>query len=120
MGILAGRMSGLRSPFSHRLVDDSRHQAQHAACTLELDQRGPIGVEAVEDFGMDGIGSLDAVFIIGIVTLGREFGLLGAVQIGKGARHHVAVFELRRIGERLEQTPTHDLEAFFGSGGTPG
>ncbi len=46
--------------------------------------------------------------------------MLAAVEIGEGARHHVAILELRRVGEWLEQVPAHDLDALFGACRAPG
>ena len=39
------------------VMNHRRHQAQHAAGTLELRQRGPVRVEPIEYLGMDGIGT---------------------------------------------------------------
>ena len=101
-------------------VDHRRHQAQHAAGALKFHQRGPVGVEPVEDLRMDGIRRLDAFFVIAVAALGRELRLIGPVEIRECARHHVAVLELRCIGHRLEQAPPHNLEALLGTGRPPG
>ena len=45
--------------------------------------------------------------------------MLRPVEVGEGARHHVAILELRSIGQRLEQPPAHDLEALLGAGRPP-
>ena len=96
-------------------MDHRRHQAQHAAGALELHQRGPVGVEPVEDLRVDRVGRLDPLLVVGVAALGRELLVLRAVEIGERARHHVAVLELRRIDQRLEQPPAHDLEALLGA-----
>ena len=51
-------------------VNDGRHQPQHAARALELHQRRPVRVQAVEDLGMDRIGGLDPLLVIDVPTLG--------------------------------------------------
>ncbi len=38
-------------------MDDGGHQAQDAARALELFDAGPVGVEPVKEFGMNGIGT---------------------------------------------------------------
>ena len=74
-------------------VDHRRHQAQHAAGALEFHQGRPVRAEAVEDLGVDRVGGLDALLILGLAALRRELGLLRAVQLGEGSRHHVAVLD---------------------------
>ena len=96
-------------------VDHRRHQAQHAARALEFHQRGPVGVEPVENLRVDRIRGLDPLLVVGVAALGRELLVLRAVEVGEGARDHVAVLELRWIGQRLEQPPPHDLKAFLGA-----
>jgi hypothetical protein len=39
-------------PLLPEAVDDRGHEAEDAACAPELDQGGPVGVEAVEDLGL--------------------------------------------------------------------
>ena len=101
-------------------VDNGGHQAQHATGALEFDQRRPVAVEAVEDLRVNRVGGLDALLVIAAAALGREFLLLAAIEIGEGAGYHVAVLELRRVRERLEQPAAHDLEALFGARRAPG
>ena len=101
-------------------VDHRRHQAQHAAGALEFHQGRPVRVEPVEDLGVDRIGRLDALLVLGLAALRRELGLLGAVELGEGPRHHVPVLELGGVGEGLEQPPADDLEALLGGGRPPG
>ena len=86
MGMCAGMISGWRSPHSHRLVDDGGHQAQDAARALKFYQCGPVRVEPVEDFWMDRIGGAYSALVVGVSAFGRELLLLGAVEVGKGAR----------------------------------
>ena len=62
-------------------VDHRRHQPQHAAGALELHQRGPVGIEPVKDLGVDRVGRLDALFVVGVAALGRELGLLRPVEV---------------------------------------
>ncbi len=63
-------------PFLPQAVDHGRHQAQHAPRALEFHQRGPVGVKAVEDLGVDRVRGLDAFFVVGIPALGRELLML--------------------------------------------
>jgi hypothetical protein len=91
-----------------------------AARALELHQGRPVVVEAVEDFGVDGIGGLDALLVIGGAALGRKLRLLCSIEVGEGPRHDVAVFVLRRIRDRLEEPPADDLESLFGARRAPG
>jgi hypothetical protein len=51
-------------------LDDGGHEEEDAAGALELDQGGPVGVEAVEDLGVDGVGGLDAFLVVGVAALG--------------------------------------------------
>ena len=117
--MLAGRISGLRSLLLPQAVDHRRHQPQHAARALELHQRRPVGVEPVEDLGVDRVGRLDALLVLGIAALGRELLVLRPVQVGERRADHVAVLELGRVDQRLEQPAPHDLEAFLGAGRPP-
>ena len=100
-------------------MDHGGHQAQHAARALELHQGGPIGVEPVEDLRVDRIRGLDAFLVVAASTLGRELGTLRVIEVRERARGHVTLFEGVGSGERLEQAPPHDLEAFLGSRRTP-
>ena len=102
-----------------KAVNHCGHEAQHAARALELHQRRPIGVEPIEDLRMDWIGGLEPLFVVGIAALRREFLMLRSVEVREGARHHVAIFELRRVGHRLEQPSPHNLESFLGAGRPP-
>ncbi len=101
-------------------VDDRRHQAQHAAGPLELHQRGPVLVQAVEHLGVDRVGVAQALLVLGLVGLGRELLLLGPVQLVERAGDAVAGDELLARHDRLEQPPAHDLEALLGAGRPPG
>ena len=100
-------------------MDHRGHQAQHAARALELHQGGPIGVEPVEDLRVDRIRGLDAFLVVATATLGRELGALCVIEVRERPRGHVTLFEGVGSGERLKQTPPHDLETFFGSRWTP-
>ena len=100
-------------------VDNCRHQAQHATGALKLDERRPVGVEAVEDLGVDGVGGLEALLVAAVATLGGELLLLGAVEIGEGTGDDVAILELAIFNEGLEEAAAHDLEALLGAGWPP-
>ncbi len=100
-------------------MDYGGHQAQHTAGALELDQRRPVGIEAVEDLGVDGVGGAQPLLVIRLARLRRELLALGAVKVIKGAGHRVAGLELVRVNEWLEQAAADNLEAFFGAGRPP-
>ena len=100
-------------------VDDRRHQSQHAAGPLERHQRRPVRVQAVEDLRMDRVCGRDPLFVVGGAALRRELLVLTAVEVGERAHDDVAVLEPLRVGERLEQSPADDLEAFLGAGRPP-
>ena len=116
----AGQDEGTAIATLPLVMNHRRHQPQHAAGALELRQRRPVGVEPVEYLGMDGIGILDALFVVGLAALGGKLLLLRAVQVGEPARHHIAGRELRGIDKGLKQTPPHDPEALLGTGRPPG
>ena len=119
MATIAGQDQRIAVALLPQAVDHRRHQAQHAARALEFHQRGPVGVQPVEDFRMDRVGRLDALLVFGFAALRRKLGLLVTVKLGEGARHDVAILELRRVGQGLEQAPAHDLEALLGTGRPP-
>ena len=96
-------------------VNDRRHEAQHPARTLEFQQGGPVVVQPVENFGMDGIGGLDAFFVVRFAAFGRKFAALASVQVRKGPRRYVAQCECIGAAQRFEQAPAHDFEAFLGA-----
>ncbi len=101
-------------------MDDRRHQAQHAARALELLDAGPVVVEAVEEFGVDGVSGFDASLVLGFATLGGKLLRLTAVEIGAGFGDGIARDEERRVGDGLEEPPPHNLEALFRVGWSPG
>ena len=57
--------------------------------------------------------------VVGVAALRRELLVLTAVEVGERAHDDVAVLEPLRVGERLEQSPADDLEAFLGAGRPP-
>ena len=87
---------------------------------LELVERGPIIVESVEQFRMDGIGGLESPAISALAGGIRELLGLIAVEVGESADHRIARCEARRILNRLEKAAAHDLEAFLWAGRPPG
>ena len=121
MAMFAGRITGIPVALLPQAVDDRRHQPQqHAAGALELHQRRPVAVEPVEHLGVDGIGRLDPLLVVGVAALGWKLLVLGPVELRERAGHDVPVLELRRIGERLEQPSSDDLETLFGACRPPG
>ena len=114
MGIVEGRISGLIATFP-KTVNYRRHQPQHAAGALELGERGPIGIQPVENLRMNRVGRLNAPLVVHRAALRRELDSLRTVQVGEGAGGDVALLEGVRPAERFEQPPPHDLEAFLGA-----
>lgn len=97
-------------------MDDLGHQLQHAPGALEVVQRGPILVEPVEDFGMNGIGVLQALQVAALLSFLGEVVAVAGVMIGKGPADR-----LRRqpVIDLTEQPPPHDLEGFLGGDRLP-
>ena len=103
-----------------KAVNHGRHQPQHAPRALELHQRRPVRVQAVEDLRMYRPGRLDPLLVVRVPTRGRELLALGPIEVRERPRDHVPVPELRGVRERLEQPSPHDLEAFLGARRPPG
>ena len=119
-GDVRGQDHGVPVALLPEAVDDRRHQPQHAARALELYQRPPVAVEPVEHLGVDGVGRLHPLLVVDVTTFGRKLLVLGPVELRERAGDDIAILELRRIGERLEQPSSDDLEAFLGAGRPPG
>ena len=60
-------------------VDDGVHQPQHTAGALEPLQARPVLVEPVEQLGVDRVGLLDPVLVVGVARLARE--LVGVLAV---------------------------------------
>jgi hypothetical protein len=99
-------------------VNDGGHETQHTARALELHQRGPVGIQPVEHLGMNWIRGLHPLLVVSAATFRRELRRLRVVQLGKAPRRQIPVLELIP-GNRLEQSPTDDLEPLFGRGWSP-
>src|SRR5690606_19369771 len=82
-------------------------------------QSGPIVVEAVKDFRVDGIRGTEALQIIAIAALGRELLMLGAVEVEESLCRGIALDELVLLDDRLEEATADDFKTFFGTGGFP-
>ena len=100
-------------------MDHRRHESQHTPGALEFHQRRPVGIQPVEDFRVDWIRRLHAFLVITPLALGRELRRLGVVKVREGPRRYIALLERLRPGQRLEQPPSHDLEALFGRRRSP-
>src|SRR5690606_24154894 len=100
-------------------MDHGRHESQHTACALELDQGGPVLVEPVEDLRMNRVGGLDALLVIAAPALWGELRRLRAIQVGKGPRGYVALLISLGPCEGLEKSTPHNLEAFLRGGRPP-
>src|SRR6266480_3081323 len=68
---------------------------------------------------MDGIGGLQAALVVPLPTVGWKLLRLGTVQVGEGPGDSIAGGEVLLLGDRLEETPAHDLETLLGTGGSP-
>ena len=120
MGMFAGRMSGLAVLLFPERMNHCRHEPQHAARALEFHQRGPIGIEPVENFRVDGIRRLEPFLIIRIAAFRGEFLLLRAVKLHERLGGSVAGDVQLRVGDRLKQPPPDNLETFLGTRRPPG
>src|SRR5260221_2833951 len=100
-------------------VDNGGHKAQDTTGPLETVQLGPVVVKSVKQFGMDGIGSLQAALVVPLPAVGWKLLRLGAVQVGEGPGNHIEGGEGPLLRDGLEEPPAHDLEAFLGTGGLP-
>jgi len=68
---------------------------------------------------MDGIGGLQAALVVSLSRVGWKLLRLSTVQVGEGPGDSIAGSEVLLLGNRLEETPTHDLETLLGAGGSP-
>src|SRR5690606_16510133 len=76
-----------------KAVDHRSHESQNATGALKLEQGGPVGVEPVEDLGVDRIGRLDALLVLSTPAVRRKLGRLGVIQFGEGAGGYVSLLE---------------------------
>ena len=94
-----------------QLVDDRRHKAQNAARALETFQCGPVFVQAVEHFGMDGIAREQTLLVLDFLGFQREIRGAFAVHFAElGADQFLG----RLVLAVEEETAAHDLKAFVG------
>src|SRR5262245_2748809 len=96
-------------------MDDSGHQAQHATRPLELNQRRPAIGEPVENFRMDWVGRLQALFIVAIAAFRRELLMLRAIEVRESPCDHIPILELGGIDHWFEQATPDDLKSFLGA-----
>src|SRR6266568_9632308 len=68
---------------------------------------------------MDWVGRLQPRLVVRLMALRGELLRLGPVEVRELPGHHVTVFELRRIGERVEKAAANDLEPLLGARRTP-
>src|SRR5438128_548791 len=104
-------MVGLLAQAVQRVAEDGNTLPR-----LDTIKLGPVTIEAIKQFGVDGIGSLQAALIVPLPTVGWKLLRLGTVQVGEGPGDSVAGSEVLLLGDRLEETPTHDLETLLGTG----
>src|SRR5947209_8848042 len=101
-------------------MDDGGHQAQDAACTLELLDARPVVVEPGKEFRMNRIGGFDAPFVLRLPTVCGKLLGLAAIELHIGPGNAITRNEQRWLGDVLEQSPPYDLEALFSIGRPPG
>jgi len=101
-------------------VDHGRHEAQHAPGPLELHQGGPVVVEPVENFRVDGVGRPDALLVVRLAAVRRELLVLGAIEVVEGPRHRIARHEILLVHDRFEKPSADNLEPFLGARRPPG
>ena len=68
-------------------VDHLGHHLQHATRALEVVQRGPVLVEPVEHFGVDGVGVDQALEVPALLCLLRKVIAVGGVEVREGVAH---------------------------------
>src|SRR5262249_39733264 len=96
-------------PFSEAM-EYRRPQAPHPTGALEFHQRGPVGVEAVKHFRVNGIRRLETLLVVRVAALRRELLVLTPVEISKRPRPHITVCEPCRISQGLKEPTAHDLK----------
>src|SRR6266536_46741 len=101
-------------------MHDRGHQAQYAASALEFLDTRPIGVEAVEEFGMNGIGVLETPLILCLPAGRGKFRGLAAIEIHESPHNGISRYKERRIDDVLKEPSPHDFEALFCICGSPG
>ena len=92
-------------------VDHLRHQLQHAARALEVVQRGPVFIQAVEHLGVDRVGVFQPFQILAVLRLGGQVVAVGDVVVRKRPAHRL---HRQLIVDVAEQAAAHDLERFLG------
>src|SRR5437867_5905712 len=100
-------------------MNNRSHQSQHAARTLKLQQGGPIGVEPVEDLGMDRERGLNTLLVVRIATLAGEFCALRPIEIRKRSSRHVTLLEMLSPCQWLEEAPPNDFKSFLSGRWSP-
>lgn len=97
-------------------MDDRSHQPQHAAGALESLQCGPVIVQAVEDFWVDGVAGDHSVAVLHLFDLRRKIAGVGLVQLAELGADPVAGLRILAV---KEETAAHDLKALVGGNGLP-
>lgn len=112
----AGHNHGRRVVGHPQPVDDARHEAQDAAGALELFERGPVFVEAVEHLGVDGVARFHAAQVFQFARLGREVVRVRSVIVREGLAHAVACVGVHAV---FEKPAAYHLEALVVGHGLP-
>ena len=84
-------------------MNHGSHQAQHATGALKFEQRAPILIEAIENFGMDRISFLDPPLVLRLASVRGEILRVLPVEISKGRSCHIPVFVESFVGNRLKR-----------------
>ena len=112
----AGQDHGAGIAAHPQLMNDRRHQAQHAAGTLESFQRGPVIVQAVEDFRVDGIAGNHPITVVHFFGVCRKITGVVLVHLAERRAHAVAGFRILAVEE---QAAAHHLKALIGGNRLP-
>ena len=99
--------------FLPEAVNDRRHQSKHPTRALERHQCRPVGIQTIEDLGVNRVRGLQPLLVVGVPALRWKLLMVRTVEIGECARDDIAVPESGRVVERLEQAPPDNLEAFL-------
>src|SRR5438876_10279182 len=100
-------------------VDDSGHEAQNTASTLETIKLGPVNIKTIKELGVDRISGLQSTLVVTLTAVRWNLLRLGTIQFGESTSDSIAGSEVLLLGDRLKETSTHDLEALLGASGSP-
>src|SRR5260370_30322355 len=94
-------------------MHSGRQLTQDPTSAVEFLNTCPVVVEPVKEFRVNGVRRFDTPFIFRLPAITRKFLWLTAIEVYKGLDHAIARGKERRLRDRLEEPPPHDLESFF-------